>query len=234
MKTLLVRLLLLLSVLYCVPANALSRDPLLVDLPALEAPPGADWFWVGQHMAMNNIPMSVKLFTFRGEAESVEKYYLSKWRSLGHGKLTNKAIDTLKVLGYELDGFHYSVQFSEKAGVVEGKIVVTPTPLNYSADKRTTLPIAPRSKVSSKVESLDSGRRSETLTLDSSLGVRQLLDFYVVELQRDGWVRYSISGDLESGAVAGFQRSGELLQLTIKQLQGRNSSFSQVLLHWVK
>jgi len=78
------------------------------------------------------------------------------------------------------------------------------------------------------------GKRSESLTLDSSLGVEQIVPFYTDQLLADGWQQYSSSGDGRTGAVLGFQRQGEVLQLSIKGLQGRNSSFSQVLINWVK
>ena len=84
------------------------------------------------------------------------------------------------------------------------------------------------------VQSLEMGKRSESVTLDTSLGVAQVLDFYRVQLQSEGWQQYSGSGDGVEGAVVSFQRGGELLQLNIKGLQGRNSSFSQVLINWVK
>lgn len=213
---------------------AVSRDPLDVELPELEVVSGANWYWAGQRMAVNNIPMSVKIFSYPGSVEEVKQYYLSLWKVKGHGKLSQKHIGDLVILGYELNGIQYSVQFSQQGQVVDGKIVVSPTPLNYKYNRKTTFPLPPRAKVASKVESLEMGRRSETLTVDVSLGVEQVLYFYMDQLNVDGWKQYSVSGDGHSGAVVSFQRGAELLQLNIKALQGRNSSFSQVLINWIK
>ena len=224
----------LLCFVVSVPCLAAQRDPLAVDLPELEVMPGAQWYWAGRQMAVDNIPMSVKLFSYPGKADDVLKYYLGRWKVRGHGKLSQKSIGDLTILGYELDGFQYSVQFSQQGAVVDGKIVVSPTPLNYHSHRKTSFPLPPRTKVSSKVESLEMGKRSESLTLDSSLGVEQIVHFYTDQLLADGWQQYSSSGDGRTGAVLGFQRQGELLQLSIKGLQGRNSSFSQVLINWVK
>ncbi|MVF12533.1 hypothetical protein FT643_10310 [Ketobacter sp. MCCC 1A13808] len=214
-------------------ANAKSRDPLEVDLPGLEVIPGAQWYWVGQHMALNNIPMSIRMFSYPGEKEKVEKFYLSRWQTKGHGKLSKRNVGDLKILTYELDGFLYSVQFAQKGSVVEGKLAVSPTPLHYTSNVKSILPLAPSSKVASKVESLENGRRTETLTIDSKLPWRQLETYYVNQFTNDDWVMSSRSEN-RVGSVTSFQRGGELLQLTIKGLQGRNSSFSQALLHWLK
>lgn len=210
------------------------RDPLSVKLPELEVVDGASWYWAGRQMAVNNIPMSIKLFSYPGKAEDVRAFYLSLWKVKGHGKVSQKSIGDMSVLGYQLDGFQYSVQFSQQGAKVDGKIVVTPTPLNYHENRDTSLPLPPRSKVSSVVESIESGQRSESVTFETSLGVPHVLDFYATQLRGDGWVQYSGSGDGNVGAVVSFQRGGELLQLNIKGLQGRNSTFSQVLINWVK
>lgn len=212
---------------------AKARDPLEVKLPVLEVIPGAEWYWVGQHMALNNIPMSVRMFSYPGKREQVEKYYLSKWQTQGHGKIRRQNLGDLQIISYELDRYLYSVQFSQKGAIVEGKLVVSPTPLYYKSSRKSTLPLAPSSKVSSKVESLENGRRSETLSVDSKLPWKQLEAYYVNQLTNQDWVRYSHSEN-NAGSVTSFQRGGELLQLTIKGLQGRNSSFSQALIHWLK
>jgi len=214
-------------------AYAKARDPLEVQLPILDVIPGAQWYWVGEHMAVNNIPMSVRLFSYSGEKKELEKYYLSEWKMKGHGKLRQRNVGDLKILSYELDGFLYSVQFSQKGDVVDGKLVVSPTPLNYKSDMNSSLPLAPKSRVANKVETIETGRRSETLTVDSKLPWKQLEAYYLDQLTNDSWVKYSRSEN-GAGSVTSFQREGELLQLTIKGLQGRNSSFSQALIHWLK
>lgn len=216
------------------PSLSAIKDPLEVDLPELEVIAGAEWYWAGERMAVNNVPMSIKLFSYKGNVEDVKQFYLGLWQVKGHGKLTQKNIGDMLILGYQLDGIQYSVQFSQQGEVVDGKVVVSPTPLHYRERKKTRLPMPPRAKIASVVQTLEMGKKSETVTLDTSLGVPQVLDFYMIQLKSDGWKQYSGSGDGVQGAVVSFQRGGELLQLNIKGLQGRNSSFSQVLINWVK
>ena len=214
--------------------QARPRDPLSVELPQLEAIPGAEWFWVAQRMARNNVPMTIKMFNYRGDAEEVQKYYVGLWKTKGHGKSRTKIIGDLIILSTDIDGYVYSAQFSQKGDYVKGKLVVSPTPLNAKYEKKSELPIPPRSSIENKIESLDGARRSETLNIESRLRVPQIVDFYSIEMDRQGWKQYASSGNGRDSAVVSFQRGGELLQLTVTGLQGRNSKFSEVLIHWIK
>lgn len=211
-----------------------ARDPLDVSLPDIEIMPGATWYGMGQRMALNGVPVSVKIFSYRGRIEDVEQYYLDLLRSKGHGKLKQTRMSDRVILAYQLDGFHYSIQMALSKGVVEGKTMVTPSPLEFRTSMKTTLPVPPRSTVLSKVESLDAGRRAETLTMDSRFDVAYVVDFYLDQLGQDKWQLFSRSGDGKNSAVLSFQRGSELLQLTVKGLQGNNSQKCQFLINWVK
>ena len=216
------------------PAFAIHQDPLTAHLPDLPVMPKAQWFWVGQHMALNGVPMSIKMFTYYGEKADVLEYYHSLWKTLGNGKSREDHLGEKYILGYELEGYYYTVQFEATSGVVKGKLVVTPTPLNYRGSKRTQLPIPPRSVIQSKVESLDSGRREETVSVNSRFGVSYVVDFYKQGLVGAGWKLFSDHGVEGDSAVLSFQRGGELLQLTVKGLQHNNSRESQFLINWIK
>lgn len=215
-------------------AFPISRDPLSAKLPDLEVMPQAQWYWVGQRMALNGIPMSIKMFTYRGAGDEVGHFYRSLWKVKGHGKSREDKFGSRTILGYELDGFYYTVQFDEARGKVEGKIVVTPTPSSYPTSKKTLLPMPPRSNVISKVESFDAGRPEETVSVDSRFDVSYVVDFYKDQLISDGWQLFSVSGDLNNSAMLNFQRGGELLQLSAKALHQNNSQKTQFLLHWLK
>lgn len=227
---------LLLLIVFLVPgfAFALERDPLQVRLPELDVIPGATWFWIGERMALNGVPMSAKMFSYRGNIKEVEQFYRDLLRTKGHGSLKQQKIGERVILGYKLDEYHFSVQLDVQPGQVQGKIVVTPSPLDFKPSMKTTLPVPPRSTVLSKVESLDAGRRAETLTMDSRFDVRYVTGFYEDQLKQDGWQLFSRSGDGNDSAVLSFQRGSELLQLTAKGLQRSNSQKCQFLINWIK
>lgn len=231
---LLLRLSAVIAFLYSFPAFSLSKDPLSVALPEIEIMPGAEWYWVGRQMALNGIPMSIKMFTARAKSEDLIQFYRSAWKVRGHGKLREDRFGSRVILGFELDGFYFSVQFDEAKGGVQGKAVVTPVPSSYHSSKQTSLPLPPRSTVLSKVESIDAGRKEETLSIDTRFDVAYVVNFYKSQLLDDGWMLFSAGGDLQNSAVLNFQKGSELLQLTAKALHHNNSQQTQFLIHWIK
>ncbi|MDY6922008.1 MAG: hypothetical protein SV765_17550, partial [Pseudomonadota bacterium] len=139
--------------------QAAARDPLTIELPATEVIPGAQWQWVGQRMAINDIPISIKVFTYPGSAEEVKRFYLDRWRLSGLGKLSQQTVGNARIITYQLDQHVYSVQFAQHGDNVDGKLVVSLSPLSRRPSRDTRLPLPPRTQVASKVESLDGGRR---------------------------------------------------------------------------
>lgn len=231
---LLIRFFVVIAFFYSLPALSFSKDPLSVALPEVEIMPGAEWYWVGRQMAFNGIPMSVKMFTVRAKSEDLIQFYRSAWKVRGHGKLREDRFGNRVILGFELDGFYFSVQFDEAKGVLQGKAVVTPVPSSYQSSKKSSLPVPPQSTILSKVESIDAGRKEETLSIDTRFDVAYVVDFYKSQLQDDGWMLFSASGDLRNSAVLNFQKGSELLQLTAKALHHNNSQKTQFLIHWIK
>jgi hypothetical protein len=211
-----------------------SRDPLDVRLPDIEVMPGANWYTLGERMALNGVPMAAKMFTYNGRIQDVEQYYLDWLRTRGHGKLKQTRLQDQVILGYQLGEYQYSIQMRYANGAVEGKAMVTSSPLKFKPSMKTTLPLPPRSSVLSKVESLDAGRRAETLTVDSRFDVTYVMEFYMDQLSQDGWQLFSRSGDAKNSGVLSFQRGSELLQLIVKGLQANNSQKCQFLINWVK
>ena len=214
-------------------AHAGSRDPLLVKLPDLPAIPGSTWSWVGARMAMNGIPMSIKTFEYFGSEQDIERYYTDLWRLKGHGQSVAKNFGINRIIGYELDGFYSSVQYHQEGGVVKGKLVVTQLQTRAGALQRSRIPKAPSSKRMSRVESLDGGQRTETVTFESNKTVDFNMRYYENQYENDGWkMAYAKS---QNGAdIRHYQRNGELMQITIRRLSGDGKRRSHILVHWIK
>jgi hypothetical protein len=214
--------------------SAVSKDPLSVDLPDVPMMSGMSWYLLGERMALNGVPIRIKQFSYEGKLEEVAKHFRDQFKTMGHGKLGENQLGVQSVISYQLSGYYYSVQFHQEGARVVGKATVTPSPLEFRTSFKTQLPLPPRSKVISKVDSLDAGRRAETLSVDSRMDVGYIANYYLEQFQADGWQPFSRSGDMDTAAVLSFQRGGELIQLTIKGLQVSNSKRSQFLINWLK
>ena len=220
--------------IFILPAYALGWDPLDVDLPEVPAPDGASWYWVSKNMAYNGLPMSVKMFEFAGTADQVKSFYRNYWRMKGHGQTSEKDLGLYTILSQDLRGYYTTVQYRLENGFIKGKIVVTESPDRRRSDKKSKLPVPPGANVASKVESLDDGRRTETLTIESYKRVDFNRRYYENQMDFQGWKLVYQAGDGENSVVQHYQRSSELLQITIKKLTGIDRNRSHVLIHWIK
>ena len=222
----------LLSVLTSV-SYAATRDPLSISLPDLPAIPGASWSWVGAKMAMNGIPMSIKTFEYLGAEQEVERYYTDLWKLKGHGQSVAKNFGRNRIIGYELDGFYSSVQYHQEGAFVKGKLVVTKLQTGAGAAQKTRIPKPPSSKRMSRVESLDGGQRTETVTFESNKTVDFNMRYYENQYENDGW-KMAYAKSSGSSVMRHYQRNGELMQITIRRLSGDGRRRSHILVHWIK
>jgi len=223
----------LLFVPFC-NVHAGSRDPLLVQLPDLPVIPGASWSWVGARMAINGVPMSIKTFEFLGSEQQIVRYYTNLWKLKGHGQSVAKDFGSKRIIGYELDGFYSSVQYRQEGPFVKGKLVVTKLQLRAGSSKKSRIPKPPSSKRISRVESLDGGQRTETVTFESNKTVDFNMRYYENQYDNDGWkLAYAKVGE-GNAVIRHYQRNGELMQITITQLSGDGRRRSHILVHWIK
>lgn len=215
------------------PVYAASRDPLAQKLPAMAVMKGARSQWVGKQMAINGLPVSIRLFWHAGSVDEVEQFYLKWFKSLGNGKLAKRNVAHHQVLSYELRGYAYSVQYRQNGGKVDGKLMVSPVPSSVRLNRKSTFPLPRRCSTISKVQSLDFGKRSETLTLMCDKSIDNLEDGFLSDMEREGWALVAQKPSRSAGVVLDFQKAGELLQITISQMGTRALRRSQVLIHWV-
>ncbi len=211
-----------------------SYDPLTADLPQLPVPPGATWQWVGNQMAMNGIPMSIKTFEYRGTERQLERFYIRLWKSKGHGQYKTKDWGRNKIIGHELDGFYSTVQYRKENGVITGKLVVTEVSDRHRNNRKTKVPKPPASNIINIVESRDAGRRSETVTFDSNKGVDFNTRYYENQYNSSGWGLVFSQNERQRTSVRHFQKGSQLVQVTIKQLSGSNKNKTHIMVHWVK
>jgi hypothetical protein len=207
-------------------------DPLKAKLPELATIPEADWHWVGQHMALDGVPMSIKAFTYQGSVQYVVDFYRSHWKTLGHGVVHSSIqMGNKQVLGLSLDEYYYSVQTTVADGLINGQIMVTPLLSGVEPSTKTKMPIPNGHEVQSKVESLDQGVRNETLQVESDWGVQKIVGFYKRRLKQSGYQLIQNGQSNHQSSVLIWQDGKEMIQLTAKQMRSARRNFTLVLLH---
>ncbi|PCJ29397.1 MAG: hypothetical protein COA99_19480 [Moraxellaceae bacterium] len=215
-------------------AHGKALDPLMVKLPNLPVIPGATWQWVGQQMAIDGTPMSVKLFEYAGKERDVERFYVKLWKSRGHGQYKAKNWGKYKIIGHELDGFYASVQYRKEGMFVKGKVVVTEVGGKYRRASKTNIPTPRSAHNISKLESIDAGKRAETVTFDSNKGVDFNTRYYENQYNADGWTAILVNDPSRETSMRHFQRGAELVQVTVKGLPGISKKQTHIIVHWIK
>lgn len=184
-------------------------------------------------MAVDGLPVSIKMFTFPGDEAALKQFYASYWKTAGNGQTSEKNLGGMNVLGYELDGMYTSVQYRSIASGIEGKIMVSPVLSERRKPERTTLPVPSGSKTLSRVETLDSQGRTETLTLLLMKPKESALAYYHRQLENQGWQKlFESVGD--DGSTSHYQSERGQLQITIKTLPGSNGKATQILVNWLR
>ncbi len=213
---------------------AQAQDPLMVVLPDLPVIPGASWQWVGRQMAIDGTPMSVKMFEYAGPEADIEKFYVRLWKSSGHGQYKAKNWGREKLIGHELDGFYASVQYHKEGMFVKGKIVVTEVGGNYRRASKTSIPKPRSARLISKLDSIDAGKRAETVTFDSNKGVDFNMRYYENQYENRGWARILVRDPSQDVSIRHFQKGRELIQVTVKRLTGSDKNRTHIVVHWIK
>lgn len=214
-------------------SSANAYNPLKEKLPDCPVVPGATWYWIGQSMVVNDLPMSVKYFEFSGDEDAVVAFYTNYWRTNGHGAVKDQRLDKTRIISQELDGFFTSVQIVSAGKGVTGKIVVSLSPAHAKRTSKTVLPMPPGSTTASRVLSQDGPLYSETLTLIVDRSVDFTWSYYQNQLANAGWTK--VKEETSDVRLMGqFQSPEGLLQITIKPLPGSSRKRCQILVHWMK
>ena len=214
-----------------------ASNPLERDLPVLEVLPKASSQWIAEKMAVNGLLMSVREFKYTGREEDVKRFYVTRWRTKGHGKTTEQRLGFDTILGYELRGYYYSVQYYQKGDVVVGKLAVSELPKARRVSKqKTDFPLPPNSRLLKKIEYLDQGRRSETLTIRAARSVNSAAEYVANQLENGGWIQSA--GGVENSSLKvhykqiQYQRGAERLQVTFYPQAG-NKRKTEILVNWI-
>lgn len=212
---------------------AFALDPLNIRYPDIPVPSGSNWSWVGRQMVVDGVPMSVKTFEYKGAEAQLIAHFENAWKTQGHGAYRRNQIGPKQTLSYETPDFYTTVQYQIEGSVIAGSISVSPH-LNQAFKQKKSYISAPiGAKLMSHVESNDLGRYSETQIFVSNKNVSFNADLIDGEMKNAGWVAID-KRCLPSSCVIQYQSQMGLLQISIKDIPGKRSKGSRILVHLIK
>jgi len=209
-----------------------------IDLPRFQILPGMEVAWVAEKIGYNGLPVSIQNFKSRDSVKDLFFKYESKWKFKGFNQVVRSRNFGMKVLGIkEPSGVYYTVQARDTAnGGSEGSLVVSMSPLETAVDTKTDFPLYPNSEVISKIESLDSDIRAETLTVLNNSSVNGIKYWYKSTMSRNGWQEQDTpDANFNKDAVTlTFQNQRQLCQITIIGNSPDYDGKTVILIHWMK
>ncbi|MBT4836444.1 MAG: hypothetical protein HON94_03765 [Methylococcales bacterium] len=211
-----------------------GKDPLSVRLPTIQPIPGANVQWIGQQMAMNGLPTSIQAFSVGRSLSWVMQYYRDIWKAKGFGSIIEGKNGEYTTLGYKKDENYFSVQAKEYEGGVEGTLVVSSVPGGFESNKESKFPIMNGSQVVSKLEAMDNGVRSETLTITNTQSADGNARFYRSNLKRNGWIATGFNEPNGFERLLSFQKDKQAAQITIKSNILALPGKTMILINWIK
>lgn len=227
---------LLLLLLLNRPANATGdEDPLADEMPVVALMPEMRGNWVARRMAYNGVPMSIRSFSSKRSAEDVIQYYESRWKTFTGAHIQRSRADGMETLGVRSDGYYYTVQVRDDGANAQGNLVVTRDLQKAKPDIETDFPLVPGTEVLVKTESLDVGKRAETVVALSERSVASVSRWMDSELRRGGWTKQDF-GPTTRGPerVMQYQKGAELCQVTLVANSPLRDGHTSVLVNWIK
>jgi len=208
-----------------------AEDLGVVKMPQFEAMYGMKTEWVAEKMVYNGHPMTIQNFSVHRSAEDVMRHFASRWKVKGHGELKHNRVGEDLTIGYEHNGYSYSVQARDVPGGSEGSMVVTRN--KEFEQEPLVFPLYPEAQVVSRIHSIDMGALSETLTLSTAQSASMISNWYSSTLSRKGWIAQDTLPSTGGGVIA-FQKGKAQCQLTFIDKSPVRNHQSMVMIHWIK
>lgn len=211
---------------------AADTDPLSIDLPALETMKGMNASWAAEKMAMNGVPMTIKTFASNRSAEKVLAFYEKRWLAAGL-KPRRAEFGEYDTIGAGDDDVYFSIQVRDAGGGSDGRITVSQP--GFDANTSTDFPLPRRTETVSKIDSIDSGTRAESIVAYAPGGPLENINWFERELGRQGWSKDPyMPDDGAAEKIIAFQRNSELCQLTLVPNRPGYRGKTMLVIHWIK
>lgn len=224
-----------LTVFLLTAGKASGKNIVIPELPAPQIIPKAQSSWIAKRILQNGVPMSILQFNYSGSAQQVADYY-QQYRANKPVDITSK--DNTINIGYEENGFFYSIQVNNSAtnsnaqgSIVTSKLLTTPPPL-----PSTALPLLSGSTIISQTNSIDGTVNAETLMVSNHHSREANYRYFNQQLKQRGWkknIETTISNTTASQELI-YQLDKQSLQITLFPLQKTTDGLTGILIHWLK
>jgi len=210
-------------------AYAYERSELV--LPRLQIMPGMNLEQVAYPIIYNKKLMSISNFTTKKSIKDVMSYYSSLFKLKGHGDIAASTMGSKQVIGYEKNGYLYSLEVDRAGSGSSGSIVISR--LKNIKNVIHVFPMRINDKLLTHIISFDAGIEAETLILTSQNSMSANRNWYRDRLMKLGWVRYIHHANKNTHEEQ-YQRGSQSCQVIYSSSGLLNDSNSLIQIHWIK
>jgi hypothetical protein len=190
-------------------------------LPDVAAPPGGHAFWIARAMRLNGVPMTIKSFASRSNADEVLHHYERQLRTSSSLKTKRAQEGKWRVLSVAGPSYFITIRARNTARGAEGTIAVSPALAGVSASTRTNFPHPPSMRVVNLQQYDDEGLEAEHISLISTRSVMIEAREFASLLTQHGWqlLRSEGTADRRGGHIIEAQKAAALAFINLQRLQ---------------
>ncbi len=214
--------------------SAYTPEALQQEIPVIDVMPEMDTEWVARKVLYNGIPTSIQNFTTVKPIKEVIDYYKNQWGN----KAVQKTVKHVETIGTEINGFYYSVQAEAQGRGAHGSLTVTPVMNDGSlqVNNETEFPFLPDSIVITKVEAVDRGVLSETLTAINQSSATDNENWLTNELVNQGWQKLenNLVTNSQQNSPITFHKGKQICQISIIESSQDFQGATMIMVNWIK
>jgi hypothetical protein len=190
-------------------------------LPDIPAPLGGEATWIARSMRLNGVPMTIKQFTTRANADAVLHHYESTLRTSSNMKTRRSIEGNVRVLAVMTDDYYATIRANDSVHGAIGTITVTPPLTHLVPRKHTRFPRPSTVQIVSLQEYDDDGLQAEHISLVGKRGVAIEAREFETALRRDGWelLRSEPSTKHRGSYVIEAQKAASLAFINLRRAQ---------------
>ena len=203
------------SLVSTVEAGTLAR--LTSQYPEVLAPPQGEAQWVAKSMRLNGLPMTLKTFHSRLNAEAVLNHYETWARGRHADQSTRSKNGEWHVLALRSEQYYITIQARATLGGSHGTIAVSPPLARVALNLESRFPTPASMSIVNLQQYEDFGSESEHISLSSTRTPSIEARAFAELLGREGWqlIREQRTQEMAHGYVLEAQKGAEHASITL-------------------
>ena len=219
---------------YALVVNATNdAQPQFEKMPEIALMPKLTGQWVAKRIILNGLPASIFAFSGPVKIDDVVANYETIWRSKSDAVTHRNGV--WRILATKHKGHFVTLQVRPDGAGAQGLIVVSGDPAEYANAIQTDFPLPPGLRVVNHQSFIDSGKRAQTITLQSEQLASIERAVFEYELTSSGWTLISAQSaeTLRDGYTLEFRKGTQHARIFLANDEAWDNR-TMILITWLQ